>query len=148
REEDHVGMAAEDVKTVADIRPVEGPADRVVDVVEGVSHEDPLAVGVSGRLREPGGLQAVRRAPGEVGPGGARLEDVVLEIRLVEQDESLAIAEARERLQAIEVPGVERFEVVPAQTVPGGAPAAAGPRLLVERRPDVAVDAADHLVIV
>ena len=94
------GWSPEGVEALADVEPVQRPAHRVRHVVERVGHEDPLLAVVGGRLGEAGLLEAVGRPPGEVGPVGAGLEDVVLEVGLVEQDQPLAVAELGELRRA------------------------------------------------
>src|SRR5262249_32664154 len=95
-----------------------------------------------------GVLKTVGRPPSKVRPVGAGFEDVVLEVHLLDEDQTLPLAQAGELLQPGEVPGVELREVVLAQPVPCPPAAAPRPRLLVEGRPHVAVDAADHLMVV
>src|SRR5690606_19444491 len=78
----------------------------------------------------------------------AGFENVVLEVVIVQQHDPLLLAQRDKLRQAGPVPGVVLRQVVLAQSVPGSADAAAGERLLVKRRPHVAIHPADTLMIV
>src|SRR5262249_41920379 len=132
----------------SDIELVHLPSDWMVNIVEQIRHKNPFAAGKRGRLREIGRLQTIGRSPREIDPMSPCFQNVVLEITVVQKHEAFLVTLRRKFPKPPEEPGIEFREVVFAQAVPGSALSTASPRLLVERRPDVAIDAANHFMIV
>ena len=79
---------------------------------------------------------------------GARLQDIVLEIMLMQQDQPLLIGEAGKLLQTTPIPGIVLGQIIFAQTIPGETMPAAGKGLLVKGRSHISVHASYALVVV
>ena len=93
-------------------------------------------------------VNIVGLTPGTVDPVGTRLKDIVLEIHLIDDHDTLWSCFLCQFVHTAEVPWVELCEVIPAQSVPGLPLSAACKSLFVERRPHVAVLAPYTFVVV
>ena len=124
-------------------------ADRVRHVVERLGHEHPLAARRTPAARGSPFLGGSWPAATGSRPSARRLRGRCAGSTSAERAPApCAPRRSANCLQPREVPRVEFRQVVLAQAVPRLPLPAPRPRLLVERRPHVAVDAADHLVVV
>ena len=143
KREHKVRRVTEHIQDVVDVEHVQRAPLRVVHVVEFIRDMVPALRRIFPvrRFRETDVVDAVGLAPGVFRPVGRCFLDVMVVVSLVDENEALLRTAVGQLAQSGEIPRVELRQVVLAQTVPRGARAGARPRLLVERRPDFAVDA-------
>ena len=144
----NIRIVREVIEAFANVSAVKSAAVGVRDVVKLFGHENAFIAGIRRRLGKAGVVDVVSGAPGKVGPVCASFENVVLKIIFVEKDETAFVAKIGKLLEAAPVPGIVFCEVVATKSVPRRPHAAAGKRLFVEWRPDVASHPAHALVIV
>src|SRR5687767_4408808 len=109
-----VSVRAEGVEVLANQGPMNRRANGVRRVIELLGHEDPLVARVGRRLGEISLVDVVDRPPWRTRPMRASLEDIVLEVMLVQKEQSLLVTQVGERLQAVPVPGVVPGQVIAA----------------------------------
>ena len=79
---------------------------------------------------------------------GTRLENIVLEIHLMQQDTTLGVALGCEFAESRKVPWIKRLQVIFAQPIPSQSLTAPSPRLFVERSPYLTVHTSDHFMVI
>ena len=122
--------------------------DRMGRIIKRYRHEYPLVTCIIHRLRKSGVVDIVGAAPWEVGIMRPRLDDIMLEILLMDQDQSLPIRDVHKSFQSIPVPLVVFGQIIFTQSVPGRSVSRSGKRQFVKRRPDITIHPAHTLVII
>ena len=82
-------MPLEIIKTLPDVFSMQLTTEGMGGIIKRHRHEDPLIARIVDRFRESGVVDIIGAAPGEVGIMRPRLDDIMLEILLMDQDQSL-----------------------------------------------------------
>ena len=145
---DDVGLPAERIELLADVLAVQLPQRGIRHVVKQLGSENALVAREVHRLQEGRTVHIVGRTPRTVHPVSTSLEDVMLEIVLILQQHAQWLSLLSKSAQSMEVPTVRAGQVVARETVPSCTLSRAGKGLFVEGSPDVAVLAAQTLVVI
>ncbi len=120
----------------------------MADIIKHIRYKDTFVTGKGHRLRHIGLIDIIDRPPGRVHPVCSRLQDVMLEVVLMEKQQTFLRPFLGKLLQAAPVPCIGTVQIILAQSFPGSAFPATGKRLFIERPPCISVTTAYTLMVI
>ena len=144
----HVRLISKGIQHLYDILPMQLAHHRIIYIIEIFSHPYTLITGKRNRFREHRTIDIVHRTPWTIYPMGTCLQDIMLEIVLVDNQQTIFGSLFCQFLHAADVPRIQLCEVILTQSVPSRALSASGKRLFIERSPDITITAAHTFMVV
>ena len=144
----HVRLISKGIQHLHDILLMQLAHHRIIYIIEVFSHPYTLITCKRNRFREHRTIDIVDWAPWTIYPMGTCLQDIMLEIVLVDNQQTILGSLFCQFLNAADVPRIQLCKVILTQSVPSRALSASGKRLLIERSPDISITAAHTFVVI
>ena len=144
----HVRLISKGIQHLHDILLMQLAHHRIIYIIEVFRHPYTLITGKRNRFWEHRTIDIVHRTPRTIYPMGTCFQDIMLEIVLVDNQQTILGSFFCQFLHAADVPRIQLCEVILTQSVPSRALSASGKRLLIERSPDITITAAYTFVVI
>ena len=144
----HIRIIGKVVQALTNVSSMQLTSHRMIDIIEHIRHKNAFIACKRNRFREVRFINIITASPRTVHPMCTGFQNIMLEIVLMEQEQSFSTTLFRKFFQTCPIPCIGTVQIIFTQAFPGNALTATSERLFIKGAPYISIAPTDAFMVI